>query len=302
MPRYEDECFFVAPIGVEGGEVRKRSDGVLDFVVAPAAEQLGLHAVRADKVAKPGQITLQVIEHVLRARAVVADLTGANANVFYELAIRHTAKLPVVLICEAEEIDRLPFDIQQMRVIPLDHRDLASAAAAKEAIVEHMHAALDGAVDSPITTVLNLQALEQGTAVERTLAELVTRVDGLSRTTAAIERTLHRADRRPRKPHPKARSRDYRDTLTDALVRAIGHADVPLRSIAVARSDPDRARVTVGLKDGRSISLDVDESMSLDDVSNMVAYLLRQVADGGDEAEGNSLGTASGSGESAGAA
>src|SRR3979490_353992 len=119
LPPYEDECFFIAPIGKDGSDVRKRSNGVRDFIVKPAVAELGLTTLRADDLAKPGQITLQVIEHVLRAKGVVADLTGANANVFYELAVRHTAKLPVVLIAEADEIDRLPFDIAQMRVIPL---------------------------------------------------------------------------------------------------------------------------------------------------------------------------------------
>lgn len=115
LPGLEQECFFIAPIGPDGSEERNRSDGVLEFIVARAASELGLQAVRADQLAEPGQITLQVIEHVLGAKAAVADLTGRNPNVYYELAIRHTAKLPTVLICEQGE--ELPFDIAQMRTI-----------------------------------------------------------------------------------------------------------------------------------------------------------------------------------------
>jgi hypothetical protein len=185
---YESECFFVAPIGKEGSDIRRRSDGVRDFVVKPAVAELGLQTVRADQLAKPGQITLQVVEHVLRAKAVVADLTGANPNVFYELAVRHAARLPVVLIAEEAETDTLPFDLQQMRVISLNYQDLASAARAKEQITEHLREALRGAVDSPIATVLSLEALEQGTAVERTLAEIVTRVDELAGAVAELRR------------------------------------------------------------------------------------------------------------------
>lgn len=184
-PAYDEECFFIAPIGKEGSPVRNRSDGVRDFVVKPAAAELGLATVRADDLAKPGQITLQVIEHVLRAKGVVADLTGANANVFYELAVRHTAQLPVVLIAAEEEIERLPFDIAQMRVIPLNHQDLASAARAKEQITQHLREALAGAVDSPIATALTREALQQGNTVERTLADLVVRVDELAREVRA---------------------------------------------------------------------------------------------------------------------
>jgi hypothetical protein len=101
----DSECFFIAPIGKGGSPERKRSDALLRFVVARAAAELGLTAVRADQISEPGQITLQVIDHVLRARAAVADLTGSNANVYYELAIRHTAKLPAALIAEKECVD-----------------------------------------------------------------------------------------------------------------------------------------------------------------------------------------------------
>src|SRR5436305_380329 len=80
-PALEKECFFIAPIGEPGTEDRKRSDGVLKFIVKRAAEELNLEAVRADEIAQPGQITLQVISHILGAHAVVADLTGRNPNV-----------------------------------------------------------------------------------------------------------------------------------------------------------------------------------------------------------------------------
>jgi len=111
LPTFEAECFLITPIGAEGSDTRERSDGVMDYIVAPAAEAAGLTTVRADKIAKPGQITRQVIEHVLRAKAAVVDLTGANSNVYYEMAIRHTAQLPTVLI--AQQGEKLPFDIAQ---------------------------------------------------------------------------------------------------------------------------------------------------------------------------------------------
>ena len=89
-----------------------------------------MSSVATDQISEPGQITLQVIDRVLRARAAVADLTGSNANVYYELAIRHTAKLPVALIAEKDR--QLPFDIAQMRTIFVDHTDLASADSCRE--------------------------------------------------------------------------------------------------------------------------------------------------------------------------
>lgn len=78
---FDDECFFIAPIGKEGSPERNRSDGILDFIVGRAAQELNLKAVRGDQIGEPGQITLQVIAHILGAKAAVADLAGLNPNV-----------------------------------------------------------------------------------------------------------------------------------------------------------------------------------------------------------------------------
>jgi hypothetical protein len=192
--RYDDVCFFIAPIGAEGSEIRRRSDLVHDFIVKPAVETLRLRTVRADQVDQPGQMTLNVFEHVMYAKAAVADLTGANPNVVYELAVRHTAQLPVVLIADEAEIPRLPFDINQMRVIGFDHQDLASVDATKQAIAAHLTAALGGAVDSPISTMLNLKALSGGTSAEQALAELASQIEGLGGLVLDLHRGMSAAD------------------------------------------------------------------------------------------------------------
>lgn len=180
LPELSGECFFIAPIGSEGSEERKRSDGILKYIVDRAASEIGLKAVRADQISDPGQINLQIVDHVLRARAAVADVTGLNANVFYEMAIRHTARLPLVIIADAE--CKLPFDIAQMRTIFFDHTDLASADQCRASIVSHLRQALDqGIVDSPIATSIDLSSMSSGNATERSIAELVTTVEELAR-------------------------------------------------------------------------------------------------------------------------
>lgn len=204
----DSECFFIGPIGAEGSPERDRSDGVFEFIVKKAADELGLTAVRGDQIAEPGQITLQIIDHVLGARAAVVDLTGLNPNVFYEMAVRHTAKMPVVLI--AEKACKLPFDIAQMRTIFFDHTNLASADGCRAMIVTHLTEALDkGIVDSPIATSIDVKAMQGGSLVERSVAELVTSVEELAnsqrRILLAIERSDHERLRIP--------SRALRDLL-----------------------------------------------------------------------------------------
>lgn len=59
-------CFYISPIGDDGSEQRQHADLFLGSVVEPALEEFGLTVVRADKIGKPGMITAQIIEHVLR--------------------------------------------------------------------------------------------------------------------------------------------------------------------------------------------------------------------------------------------
>ncbi len=73
-------------------------------------------------MSKPGMIGRQVIEHILRARLVVADLSFHNPNVFYELCLRHTTRLPTVQL--KREVDTIPFDLNQYRTIPIETRDV----------------------------------------------------------------------------------------------------------------------------------------------------------------------------------
>src|SRR5205809_7289625 len=91
-------CFVVSPIGQEGSDARKRSDNVFAHVLQPAANAYGYKAIRADKISTPGIITNQVIHELLEAPLVIADLTDHNANVYYELAIRHAIRKPLVEI------------------------------------------------------------------------------------------------------------------------------------------------------------------------------------------------------------
>jgi hypothetical protein len=79
-------CFVICPIGEDDSEVRKHSDNVLQYVIGPAVAELHYHPIRADLVAKPGEISLDIMTHLLNDDLVIADLTGRNANVFYELA------------------------------------------------------------------------------------------------------------------------------------------------------------------------------------------------------------------------
>lgn len=112
------KCFVICPIGQLDSETRKRSDDLLDFIIAPVVNELGYKAMRADKLGLPGDITVQIITELNSSDLIIADLTEKNANVFYELAISHALRKPVVhMIKQGESI---PFDLQQNRVVEYD--------------------------------------------------------------------------------------------------------------------------------------------------------------------------------------
>lgn len=153
---FESTCFYITPIGEDNSEQRKHADLFLGSIVEPAIEHLGLKVVRADAIDKPGTITKQIIEYIIKSRLVIADLSFHNPNVFYELALRHAVRLPVVQIIRAS--DRIPFDLNQTRTIKIDTSDIYSLVPRIETyrseIANQVRRALDDpdSVDNPITT------------------------------------------------------------------------------------------------------------------------------------------------------
>jgi len=119
---FEDVCFYISPIGGASSEQRKHADFLMEFVIEPALKEFGLRLVRADQIGKAGMIGKQVLEHVLKSRLVIADLSFHNPNVFYELCLRHATRLPTVQLIRADE--RIPFDIDQYRTIKIDTADV----------------------------------------------------------------------------------------------------------------------------------------------------------------------------------
>lgn len=154
--QFESTCFYIAPIGDESSEARKHSDLFLGSIVEPALEPFQLQVIRADAIDKPGIITRQIIDYIMRSRLVIADLSFHNPNVFYELALRHAVKLPIVQLIRTS--DRVPFDVNQMRTIQIDTTDIYSLVpridSYRAEVSNQVRRALesDHVVDTPIST------------------------------------------------------------------------------------------------------------------------------------------------------
>jgi len=151
------KCFVVTPIGGDNTNTRRAADGLINAVIIPVCEKLGLEVFVAHRIDKPGSITGQVIDHVLNDDLVITNLTELNPNVMYELALRHAARKPVVSL--AEEGTNLPFDISDDRTI-FYKNDMFSVNTLKEKLSIMAKEALDDdKPDNPVYRAINYQVM-----------------------------------------------------------------------------------------------------------------------------------------------
>lgn len=72
---------------------------------------------RADELFGSVPIMSNVLNSILQAHFVIADLTGQNANVFYELGVAHSFKDAHNIILISQKVEDIPFDIRHLRTI-----------------------------------------------------------------------------------------------------------------------------------------------------------------------------------------
>lgn len=106
-------CFVLMPFD-------KPFDDVYRLIIAPAVREAGLEVMRADQIFTPGSIMEQIRSAIQQSRLCIADLTGRNPNVLYELGIAQTLGKPSILM--AQDINDVPFDVRQYRVIQYENQ------------------------------------------------------------------------------------------------------------------------------------------------------------------------------------
>jgi hypothetical protein len=87
-----------------------------DDVIAPGMRAAGLAAVRADQEAL-GNIHGMMFERIFESPVVIADVSGANPNVFYELGVSHSMASKTVTVVREDYREAIPFDIAPYRVL-----------------------------------------------------------------------------------------------------------------------------------------------------------------------------------------
>ncbi len=155
-------CFVLMPFGKKpdptGGEPID-FDQVYGRAIRPAIEAAGMMPIRADEERTGGIIHKAMFERLLVCDFAIADLTCANANVFYELGVRHAVR-PATTIVIFGKRHILPFDVQYVRALPYELGDNnrftdRDADALRDALTDRLRDVLaratsDTLADSPL--------------------------------------------------------------------------------------------------------------------------------------------------------
>jgi tetratricopeptide (TPR) repeat protein len=112
-------AFVVMPFGRKQGPDGRWIDfnAIYNDLIKPALEDAGFESFRADEEAVSGDILTDMFQELLLADLVIADLSIDNANVFYELGVRHSLRKRGLVHIQSGR-SYMPFDIFNVRTVP----------------------------------------------------------------------------------------------------------------------------------------------------------------------------------------
>ena len=142
----EPYCFVLMPFGVKKSPLGREInfDYIYENAIDPAVKAAGMAPIRADQEQSGGLIHKSMFERLLLCPFAVADMSTANANVFYELGIRHASK-PYTTVLIHYKDEQLPFDTACFRSIPYELKSDGTPEN-KDQLIEAITGKLKGAI------------------------------------------------------------------------------------------------------------------------------------------------------------
>lgn len=130
-------------------------DEIYNLFLADALQEAGFEFFRADDIHSQQNILQDIVQAIASSDLIIADLTGSNPNVYYELGIAHALRKRVILLTQS--IADLPFDLRSYRVVSYSTH-FAAVRKAKDDVIALARGALDGSVrfGSPIADYLHV--------------------------------------------------------------------------------------------------------------------------------------------------
>lgn len=123
-------CFVVSPIGEKDSEIRSNADKLFKYIISPVCESCGFEPVRVDQINDSDSITQTIIDKLLSSELVIADISGHNPNVFFEMGYRKCTDKPIIHLKKKGET--IPFDVNTVRTFEYDLTDLDNVEETKK--------------------------------------------------------------------------------------------------------------------------------------------------------------------------
>lgn len=183
-----EKCFVLMPFSAMHFEY-------FEGILAPVARDVGLNAVKADDIYGTAPIMSDIWRSIWSARVVVADVTGKNPNVNYELGLCHALGVPTIII--TQELADVPFDYRHLRCIVYDTRRVDWQQRLRSDLTKTLKAVLDGSnVSSDLPWPYDTVALQASVVTSpfvsaESARELITRGINQGRDAVASALGLH---------------------------------------------------------------------------------------------------------------
>jgi len=178
-------------------------DSYYEAIYTPAIQAAGLVPRRADDLYRPSAIVHDIWALTQSAKVLLADLSGKNPNVFYELGLAHAIARPAILVTDS--IADIPFDLRALRVIVYDKNEPDWGTILKDSIEKAIKEVLAAPLEAVLPTFLKVRESSRTsvTPAEKELISLRQDMDLLRR-----ELQVRREDFTPRRiPSSEAKER-----------------------------------------------------------------------------------------------
>jgi tetratricopeptide (TPR) repeat protein len=198
---YTRTCFVIMPFGSKPvGRHKVNFDRIFDEIFRPAIDAVRLpeggrlRATRTDRDFFAGDIGQEMFDYLHQSRFALADITGLNANVMYEIGVRHAARQSGTAVFRQGNAT-IPFDINHIKAFPYSYRPEKNAAEARELIRRVLRESLvQNRLDSPVQIALRAQQAlprrDELVEIEREAENALRRFDRPA-AIAAYRRALH---------------------------------------------------------------------------------------------------------------
>jgi len=141
-------CFVMMPFGAPFDDYYKE-------IYQSAISEVGLKSVRADNLFRPSPIIRDIWEYINYSKILIADVTGLNPNVMYELGLAHAITKPVIII--SDSIQNVPFDLRHLRILIYDTKKPTWAETLKNNIIKSIEEILQSPSDSILSAFMDIK-------------------------------------------------------------------------------------------------------------------------------------------------